>query len=128
MSFDDARGILTGGDDAATQYFRRATSADLTARVLPVVRQATARLNLPTRGNDYAGKAAKMGLLDRRDANLDQHVTQKARRPLPDGGRAGKAIRKDPVSTSSALLKKIPVAKKFFTFHDVGNMYGGIRQ
>ena len=92
MSFDDARGILTGGDDAATQYFRRATSADLTAKFLPVVKQAT----------------AKVELADKYDANLDQYVTQKAL----DGlflmvAEQEKAIRKDPVSTGSALLKKI---------------------
>ena len=108
MSFDDARGILTGGDDAATQYFRRATSADLTAKFLPVVKQATAKVELADKYNDYAGKAAKMGLLDKKDANLDQYVTQKAL----DGlflmvAEQEKAIRKDPVSTGSALLKKI---------------------
>ena len=49
-----------------------------------------------------------MGLLDKKDANLDQYVTQKAL----DGlflmvAEQEKAIRKDPVSTGSALLKKI---------------------
>lgn len=43
MTLDDARGILTGPDDAATQYFRRTTSADLTARMRPIVEQATSR-------------------------------------------------------------------------------------
>lgn len=108
MSFDDARGILTGGDDAATQYFRRATSTDLTAKFLPIVKQATAKVELADKYNDYAGKAAKMGLLDKKDATLDQYVTQKAL----DGlflmvAEQEKAIRKDPVSTGSALLKKI---------------------
>jgi len=108
MSFDDARGILTGGDDAATQYFRRATSTDLTAKFLPIVKQATAKVELADKYNDYAGKAAKMGLLDKKDANLDQYVTQKAL----DGlflmvAEQEKAIRKDPISTGSALLKKI---------------------
>ena len=108
MSFDDARAILTGGDDAATQYFRRATSTDLTAKFLPIVKQATAKVELADKYNDYAGKAAKMGLLDKKDANLDQYVTQKAL----DGlflmvAEQEKAIRKDPVSTGSALLKKI---------------------
>lgn len=108
MSFDDARGILTGGDDAATQYFRRATSTDLAAKFLPVVKQATAKVELADKYNDYAGKASKMGLLDKKDANLDQYVTQKAL----DGlflmvAEQEKAIRKDPVATGSALLKKI---------------------
>ncbi len=40
MSFDDARGILTGPDDAATQYFRRTTSAPLTREFQPIVGSA----------------------------------------------------------------------------------------
>ena len=108
MSFDDARGILTGGEDAATQYFKRVTTTDLTAKFLPVVKDATAKVQLADKYNQYAGKAAKMGLLDEKDANLDQYVTKKAL----DGlflmvAEQEKAIRKDPISTGSALLKKI---------------------
>jgi hypothetical protein len=40
MSVADAKGILTGGDDAATQYFRRTTSEPLTQKFLPIVKKA----------------------------------------------------------------------------------------
>lgn len=108
MSFDDARAILSGGEDAATQYFKRVTTTDLTAKFLPVVKEATAKVQLADKYNQYAGKAAKLGLLDEKDANLDQYVTKKAL----DGlflmvAEQEKAIRKDPISTGSALLKKI---------------------
>jgi hypothetical protein len=108
MSFDDARAILTGGADAATQYFKRATTTDLTSKFLPVVKDATAKVQLADKYNKYAGKASKMGLLDEKDANLDQYVTRKAL----DGlfvmiAEQEKAIRKDPISTGSALLKKL---------------------
>ncbi|HEX5803428.1 MAG TPA: DUF4197 domain-containing protein [Azospira sp.] len=108
MSFDDARGILSGGDDAATQYFRRTTSADIAQKFLPVVKQATAKVQLADKYNQYAGKAAKLGLLDDKDADLDRYVTQKAM----DGlflmvAEQEKSIRKDPVATGSALLKKV---------------------
>ncbi|MDQ5905768.1 MAG: hypothetical protein QG590_249, partial [Pseudomonadota bacterium] len=43
MSFEDARGILAGGDDAATQYFKRVTTTDLTSKFLPAVKEATAK-------------------------------------------------------------------------------------
>src|SRR5687768_7563309 len=36
MSVDDARAILTGGNDAATQYFRNTTSEALTQKFLPI--------------------------------------------------------------------------------------------
>ena len=108
MSFEDARGILTGGDDAATQYFRRTTSDAIGARFLPIVKKSTAKVKLADQYNQYAGKASKFGLVDEKDANLDSYVTQKAM----DGlflmiAEQEKAIRKDPVGTGSNLLKKV---------------------
>ena len=108
MSFDDARGILTGGDDAATQYFKRTTSKDIGARFLPIVKTATAKVDLAGQYNKYAGQAAKFGLLDEKDADLDSYVTQKAM----DGlflmiAEQEKSIRKDPIGTGSSLLKKV---------------------
>jgi hypothetical protein len=108
MSFDDARGILTGGDDAATQYFKRTTSKDIGARFLPIVKTATAKVDLAGQYNKYAGQAAKLGLMSEQDADLDTYVTQKAM----DGlflmiAEQEKAIRKDPIGTGSSLLKKV---------------------
>lgn len=108
MSFSDARGILAGGDDAATQYFKRTTSNELAARFLPIVKQATAKVDLAGQYNQYAGQAAKLGLLDAKDADLDSYVTYKAL----DGlflmiAEQEKAIRKDPLGTGSALLQKV---------------------
>ncbi len=108
MSFDDARGILTGGNDAATQYFKRVTSSELSGKFLPIVKQATAKVGLAAQYNQYAGQAAKLGLLDKKDADLDSYVTQKAL----DGlflmiAEQEKAIRKDPLGTGSNLLKKV---------------------
>ena len=40
MSFDDARHILTGGDTAATEYFERTSTADLTAAFSPIVHRS----------------------------------------------------------------------------------------
>lgn len=108
MSFDDARGILTGGDDAATQYFKRTTSQAIAGKFLPIVKKATAKVNLAGQYNSYAGKAAKFGLLDKKDADLDSYVTQKAM----DGlflmiAEQEKAIRKDPVGAGSNVLQKV---------------------
>lgn len=105
MSVKDAQGVLTGGDDAATQYFKRTTSAPLTEKFLPIVKQATAKVQLADKYNQFAGKAAKLNLIDQKDANLDDYVTRKAL----DGlflmiAEEEKAIRKDPVGTGSKLL------------------------
>lgn len=108
MSFADARAILTGGDDAATQYFKRTTSEAIGVKFLPVVKQTTAKVDLAGRYKQYAGQAAKLGLLDKKDADLDNYVTQKAM----DGlflmmAEQEKAIRKDPIGSGSSLLKKV---------------------
>lgn len=108
MSFDDARGILTGGDDAATQYFKRTTSEAIGAKFLPIVKKSTAKVALAEKYNQYAGKAAQFGLMDQKDADLDSYVTQKAL----DGlflmiAEQEKAIRKDPIGTGSSMLKKV---------------------
>jgi hypothetical protein len=108
MSVTDAKDILSGGQDSATQYFRRATSADLTAKFLPIVKRETAKVQLAQKYNDVAGQAAKFGLVDSKDANLDSYVTGKAL----DGlflmiAEQEKQIRADPVGTGSSLLKKV---------------------
>jgi hypothetical protein len=108
MSFDDAKAILTGGDDAATQYFKRTTSAPIGEKFLPIVKQATAKVQLADKYNQYAGKAASLGLIDDKDADLDTYVTQKTL----DGlflmiAEQEKAIRKDPIGTGSKLLQTV---------------------
>lgn len=108
MSVQDAKGVLTGGDDAATQYFRRTTSDALTQKFLPIVKQMTARVNLAQLYNQYAGQAANFGVIDAKDANIDDYVTRKAL----DGlflviAEQERAIRKDPVGAASNIVKKV---------------------
>ncbi|MDE2137446.1 MAG: DUF4197 domain-containing protein, partial [Gammaproteobacteria bacterium] len=55
MTLTDAKGILTGGEDAGTQYFRRTTSAQLTTRFKPIVAAATAKLKLAAQYDEFAG-------------------------------------------------------------------------
>jgi hypothetical protein len=108
MSVQDAKGILSGGDTAATDYFRRTTQDPLRQRFLPIVRKATSRVELAQRYNAYAETAAAFGLVRKEDANLDGYVTQKAL----DGlffmvGEEEKKIRKDPVGSASAIIRKV---------------------
>lgn len=108
MSVQDAKGVLTGGDTAGTEYFKRTTSDPLRARFLPIVQQSTKKVKLAESYNNYAGQAAKFGLVSKEHANLDAYVTQKAL----DGlfymvGEEEKKIRRDPVGTGSDILKKV---------------------
>jgi hypothetical protein len=108
MSLQDAKAILTGGDDSATQYFKRTTSAPLTEKFLPIVKKATEKVKLAEKYNRYAKQAAKLGLLDEKDASLEDYVTQKAL----DGlffmvAEEERAIRKNPLGQASSLLQKV---------------------
>lgn len=108
MSVQDAKGILAGGDNAATEYFRRTTSAQLTQRFQPIVKQMTAKVQLAEQYNTLAGQAASLGLLKQDDANIDAYVTRKAL----DGlfiviAEQERAIRKDPVGAATGMAKKV---------------------
>lgn len=108
MSVQDAKGILTGGNTAGTEYFKRSTSDQLRAKFLPIVKNATQKVNLAAKYNQYAEKGATFGLLKKEDANLDGYVTQKAL----DGlffmvAEEEKKIRANPVQAGSDILKKV---------------------
>lgn len=108
MGVQDAKAILTGGDDSVTQYFKRTSSEQLTQKFMPIVKAATQKLQLAEQYNAYAGKAASMGLIDGKDADIDSYVTQKAM----DGlflmiAEEEKKLRANPVAAGSALLKKV---------------------
>jgi hypothetical protein len=108
MTLSDAKGILAGGDGAATAYFRRATNDQLTAKFKPVVAAATVKLGLAAKYDQYAGKASQLGLLSARDANLDDYVTAKALDGLFSRiAEEEHDIRKDPMGQASSLLKKV---------------------
>lgn len=108
MSVQDAKGILSGGDHAATDYFRKSTSEQLTARFQPIVKKMTARVQLASQYDQLAGQAAKLGLVKAEDANIDGYVTRKAL----DGlftmiGDEELKIRKNPLSAASSVAKKV---------------------
>ena len=108
MSVQDAKGILTGGDTAATDYFRRATSAELTQKFMPIVKQATAKVQLAEQYNQLAGQASSLGLVSKDDADINSYVTRKAL----DGlflviGEQERSIRKDPVGSASGMASKV---------------------
>lgn len=108
MSVQDAKGILTGGEDSVTQFFKRSSSDELTQKFLPIVKSATQKVQLTDKYNKFAGKAAGVGLIDKNDADLDQYVTHKAM----DGlflmiAEKEKSIRQNPVGAGSDMLKKV---------------------
>ena len=108
MSVADAKAILTGGDDAATQYFKKTTSTAMTDKFLPIVKKATENVQLAQQYNKFAEMGNKFGVVKKDQVNLEQYVTQKTL----DGvylmmAKEEAAIRKDPVGQASSILKKV---------------------
>ena len=108
MSLDDARRIVSGGDNAATEFFAAKTREPLTVKFLPIVARETQKVALADKCDAIAGKVAGFGLMKKEDADLNGYVAGKAL----DGlflviGEEERKIRKDPIGTGSALLGKV---------------------
>jgi hypothetical protein len=108
MTVQDAKGILTGGEDSATQHFKRTTSEALAQKFKPIVKKAMAKVKLAEAYNEIAASGAKLGLVKEEDANLEDYIT---RRTL-DGLFVGiadeeKKIRQNPAAAASSIVKKV---------------------
>src|SRR5579859_3804347 len=107
MTFDDARHILTGGDTAATDYFKRTSSADLTTAFSPLVHQSMQHVGV-VQQYDRLIKAAPGGGTLAGEFDLDKYVVGKTL----DGlfymlGEEEKKIRKEPAAQTTTLLKEV---------------------
>ncbi len=108
MSVADAKAVLTGGEDAATKYFRQATETKLYERFLPIVGKTVNQYKITDQYNRIAGSAYKAGLVSKEQANISEYVTGKAL----DGlflmiAEEEKAIRRDPLGRSSEYVRKV---------------------
>lgn len=108
MTIQDAKGIISGGQDSGTQFFKSKTSDTLRAKFLPIVKKATEKVGLAQKYNELAGKGAKLGVIKGDQANVESFVTQKAL----DGlfimiADEEKAIRADPIGKGTEIVKKV---------------------
>lgn len=109
MTVADAKTILTGPNDAATQYFRKTSETQLHEQFLPIVQQATAKAGVTAAYKNLlqqAGPAAQFLGADAGD--LDGYVTKKSLDGLFKMIAAEEQrIRENPVARTTDLLKKV---------------------
>jgi len=109
MSLADAKSILKGPDDAATQYFRKTSEAKLKERFLPIVKSATDQAGVTAAYKKLISKAGPAAqFLGTGATDLDGYVEGKA----VDGlfkmiAAEEKNIRANPLARSTDLLKKV---------------------
>ncbi len=109
MTLEDARKILNGADDAATQYFRRVGEERLRARLRPLIAQATRQAEVTRAYNDLTKSLAFLGdAVDTRPLDLDRYVTGKALEGLfLMIAEEERRIRQNPAARTSELLRKV---------------------
>jgi hypothetical protein len=108
MTLEDAKGILTGGETAATDFFRRKTEASLTKRFLPIVKATTDKSGLAQQYNSYADMASKFGVSKKGQDTVENYVTRQALdRLYKVVGEQERTIRANPLQAGSDLLKKV---------------------
>lgn len=108
MSVQDAKGIISGGQDSGTQYFKGKTADQLRTRFLPIVKKVTDGVGLANKYNELAAKGAAFGVVKGDEKSVETFVTGKAL----DGlylmmADEEKAIRADPVGKGTDIVKKV---------------------
>jgi hypothetical protein len=108
MTIADARQILSGGDTAATEYFKTTSTEQLSEAFSPIVHQAMENVGVVKQYNQIMQNPLAGRLAEGQDFNLDKYVVGKTM----DGlfyvmGEEEKKIRKDPAAQTTALLREI---------------------
>lgn len=107
MTIDDAKGILNGGDTAATDFFRRTSDTALAEKIQPLVSTAMADVDVTQYYKNMVSAASAAGV-STTDYDLDAYVTRKALDGLYYMMEQEEAeIRKNPVARTSEILEKV---------------------
>jgi hypothetical protein len=107
MTVQDALGILTGGDGAATEYLKKTTSETLRSKFKPVVQNSLDKVGA-TKHWSTLTSAYNVAAKNKINTDLNAHVTEKAMTVLfQEVEKQENLIRADPLKRTSDLLKKV---------------------
>lgn len=108
MTVNDAKAILSGGKDSATQYLNSSSRDKLRTRFLPIVKQATDQVGVARQYNALAGKAGGLGGLGGQYSSIEGYVTEQALDGLFAVIAEQEAqIRQNPAGAATSLAKKV---------------------
>jgi hypothetical protein len=113
MTFDDARKIWSGPDNAATQYFKDKTSGQLTTAFKPVVDRTMGETGVTRQYKELIGRFDAIPFMKSQAFDIDGYVVGKSL----DGlfhvlGEQEKQIRTNPTARTTDLLREVFGAKK----------------
>lgn len=113
MTIQDAWAILKGEDNAATEYLKRTTSAQLKEKFKPVIQTSLNKVNATKYYGDLVTRYNKIPFVEKVNPNLDDYATDKAIEGLfVMIAKEEKNIRQDPLARTTDLLKKVFGYKK----------------
>ncbi|VXC72826.1 conserved exported hypothetical protein [Pseudomonas sp. 8Z] len=108
MTVADAKAILSGGNDSATQYLNKSSREQIRAKFLPIVKQATDKVGLAQKYNAFASQAASFGVVDAKNATAEGYVTEQALNGLFEMiAKQESSIRENPAAAATSLAKKV---------------------
>ncbi len=108
MSVDDAKGILQGPDNAATEYFRNKTGTQLESQMRPIIDQALANVGAVSSFNSLVSKYNSIPLAPKVDADLTGYVTEEGANGIFHYlAEEEKAIRENPLKRTSEILQRV---------------------
>ena len=108
MTIDDAWAILKGQPDAATQFLKRTTTAQLKVKFKPVVQNSLDKVSATKYYGDIVGTYNKIPFVDKVNPDLNDYATDMAITGLFTMiAKEEQNIRKDPLARTSELLKRV---------------------
>ncbi|MGN6396281.1 MAG: DUF4197 domain-containing protein [Mucilaginibacter sp.] len=108
MTLTDATNILFGAQDAATQYFKRTTTVQLTASFKPVIQNSLNKVGATKYYGDAANAYNKVPFVTKINPDISAYVTQKAIDGLfLEIAKEELNIRKNISARTSPLLQKV---------------------
>lgn len=108
MSFEDARRILTGGDTAATDYFRAKSSDRLRESFRPVVQESMKEADVTRRYEDLVGRYRTVPFASGVSFDVNDYVVEGALAGLFHTiAQQEKDIRNNPAARVTDLLKGV---------------------
>jgi hypothetical protein len=108
MTFADVQQIFSGGDTAATEYFRSRTTDQLISAFRPPVKEAMSEVGVVRTYDEFIARVRRTPFLKVETFDLETYVVTKAL----DGlfyvvGEEERKIRRDPAARVTAILREV---------------------
>lgn len=108
MTIGDAQKLFTGGDTAATDYFREKTTPELTVLFRPPVTKVMGEIGVSRQFSQFFAQIRKLPLVKMEPLDMEGYVVDRALYGLFYVlGQEESRIRKDPAARVTAILREV---------------------